>query len=405
MIRENFLLATRNLTHRRLRSLLTIVGIFIGIAAVVALISIGDGLQAYVAGEFEKLGADKVTVMATAGGFISSPMASASSTKPLTIDEAEVVKKTPGVILSSAFLMKSVPVTFRGKNKAAFLYGLPLDESRRMLENSYEIEQGRKLKESDTHAVVLGSYVAKEMFERDIAAGDSIEVGGRKFTVVGVLKTVGNQFDDSTVMMPIDVARDITGDKKLVSMIIAQVSAGSDMKAVRDRVAKRLRDFRHEEEGEELFSVQTSEQLASTFAQVFAVIQAVIVGIAAISLLVGGIGIMNTMYTAVVERTNEIGIMKAVGAKNSDVLSVFLFEAGLLGLAGGAVGIGVGLGMAKIAEIGATQALGSELLKVNVSFELIVGALLFSFLVGAISGVLPARQASRLKPVDALRYE
>jgi len=130
-----------------------------------------------------------------------------------------------------------------------------------------------------------------------------------------------------------------------------------------------------------------------------------LVGIAAISLIVGGIGVANTMYTSVLERTKEIGTMKAVGAKNSDIMFLFLIESGLLGLIGGVIGVLIGLGLSKIAEYFATVQLGTNLLQASASTNLIIGALIFSFLIGAISGVFPAMQASKLKPVDALRYE
>jgi len=134
-------------------------------------------------------------------------------------------------------------------------------------------------------------------------------------------------------------------------------------------------------------------------------VQAVLVGIAAISLLVGGIGIMNTMYTSVLERTKEIGTMKAVGAKNSDILFIFLFESGLLGLVGGAIGIGIGIGLGEGAEYIASVGLGTNLLQAVFPWYLILGALLFSFLIGTLSGIFPAMQAAKLKPADALRYE
>ncbi|MBI2047205.1 FtsX-like permease family protein [Candidatus Pacearchaeota archaeon] len=137
----------------------------------------------------------------------------------------------------------------------------------------------------------------------------------------------------------------------------------------------------------------------------FGIVNAVLVGIAAISLLVGGVGIMNTMYTAVLERTREIGTLKAIGAKNSDVLLLFLFESGMLGLVGGAIGIVLGFGISKAAEYIAAAALGTGLLKASFSLALVAGALFFSFAIGALSGVMPAIQASRLKPVDALRWE
>ena len=143
----------------------------------------------------------------------------------------------------------------------------------------------------------------------------------------------------------------------------------------------------------------------NSFNNIFAVVQGVLVGIAGISLLVGGVGIMNTMYTSVLERTKEIGTMKAIGAKNSHILFLFLVESGLLGLAGGLIGVIIGLGMAKGTEYAATAYIGSPLLQASMDPLIIFGALSFSFIVGTLSGVLPALQASKLKPVDALRYE
>jgi len=174
---------------------------------------------------------------------------------------------------------------------------------------------------------------------------------------------------------------------------------------VAETIERKLRRSRGEKEDQETFTVQTSEQLAQTFQSIFAVIQAVFVGIAAISLVVGGIGFMNTMYTAVLERTKESVTMKAVGAKNSDILYIFLFESGLLGLVGGSIGILLGVGIAKAVEYIATVQLGTVFLQAAFGYELILGALLFSFVVGSASGVLPAIQAAKLKPADALRYE
>ena len=151
--------------------------------------------------------------------------------------------------------------------------------------------------------------------------------------------------------------------------------------------------------------MRTAEQILGTFNNIFAVVQGVLVGIAGISLLVGGIGIMNTMYTSVLERTKEIGTMKAIGAKNSHILLLFLIESGLLGLVGGLIGVIIGLGMAKSAEYLATIYIGSPLLQASMDPIIIFGALAFSFLIGTLSGIFPAMQASRLKPADALRYE
>ena len=192
-----------------------------------------------------------------------------------------------------------------------------------------------------------------------------------------------------------------------MSMIFIKAKAGTNVTDVAERIEDKLKDYRNEKKSEEpkTFAVSTSEQLLQAFSNVFGIVNAVLVGIAAISLLVGGVGIMNTMYTAVLERTREIGTLKAIGAKNSDVLLLFLFESGMLGLVGGAIGIALGFGISKAAEYIAAAALGTGLLKASFSWVLVAGALFFSFTIGALSGVMPAIQASRLRPVDALRWE
>jgi len=166
-----------------------------------------------------------------------------------------------------------------------------------------------------------------------------------------------------------------------------------------------LRRSRGLKEGNEDFEVSTTEELMKAFNTLLNIVQGVLVGIALISLVVGGIGIMNTMYTAVLERTKEIGILKAVGAQNRDILSLFLVESGILGLAGGAIGVLLGMGFSKLVELVATMALQTKLLQAYFPWYLTLGSLAFSFLVGTVSGILPAYQASRQKPVDALRYE
>ncbi len=187
-------------------------------------------------------------------------------------------------------------------------------------------------------------------------------------------------------------------------MIIAKVSSGTDIEEVAKDVKKELRKDRNLEEGKEDFIVKSPTQLLESFNTILIVLQVMLIGIASISLLVGGIGIMNTMYTSVLERTQEIGIMKSIGAKNSDILTIFLFESGILGFLGGLIGVIIGIILSKTVEIIASS-LGFALLKPYISIWLVIGALTFSFLIGIFSGVFPAMQASKLNPVEALRYE
>jgi putative ABC transport system permease protein len=199
--------------------------------------------------------------------------------------------------------------------------------------------------------------------------------------------------------------KEVFGIKDEYSIIVVQVRDINQINDVAEKIKEVMRKDRDEKKGQEDFSVQTPEQAISSVKTILNIINAIVIGIAAISLIVGGIGIMNTMYTSVLERTREIGIMKAIGARNRDVLLIFLIESGLLGLVGGAIGIGIGFSIGKIVEYAAGVYLGTTLLRAVFPIELILGSLAFSFFIGMLSGVLPAFQASRLKPVEALRYE
>ncbi len=404
-MKDYFSLGLNNLKRRKLRSWLTMIGIFIGIAAVVALISLGQGLQTSIEEQFEIMGANKLIVMPGRG----MGLMSLAAAQKLTSEDLESVRKTKGVDIAAEFIYGASLVEFGDEAKQTLIVGLPTDETAEIMKEmqGFEAEKGRDLKEGDKEKVSIGYLIAKEdgFFEKAVDLRDKLVIQGRDFRVVGIMKQIGNPQDDTQIYMPIDAAREILGKEDEIDMIYVQIKPGFEPSGVAENIEKELRDSRNEKEGEETFSVQTFEQLLETFSKVFGVIQAVLVGIAAISLLVGGIGIMNTMYTAVLERTKEIGTMKAVGAKNSDILYIFLFESGLLGLVGGGIGIGIGMGLAKATEYIAATMLGTPLLKASFPLSLIVGALAFSFFIGAASGIFPAMQAARLKPADALRYE
>lgn len=401
---EYFSLAAHNLGNRKKRSLLTIIGIFIGIAAVVALLSLSEGLENAVVGEFEKMGSDKITIMPGAGVMAAF---SSMSGGGLTEDDVRVVKKTRGVKLAGGILMQTGNVEFKKKKEMTFVIGMPTDDTQRIMEDmqQFELDKGRRLRATDRRKALIGSWFSDGLFDKKVDIGDVVKIDEEAIQVVGVLKSVGNRMDDSMIVITMEDAREFFDEPEVVSVIYAQTDKGAEPAKVAERIEEKLRKSRHEEEGEETFSVSTAEQMLQSFSMILGVLEAVVVGIAAISLLVGGIGIMNTMYTSVIERTKEIGIMKAVGARNSDILSIFLIESGMLGIVGGVVGVIIGYSLSKTAELIAVQAAGINMLKVSFSLELVVGALLFSFLLGSLSGLLPAKQAASLKPVDALRYE
>jgi putative ABC transport system permease protein len=403
MIKDYFALALKNLSKRKMRSWLTMLGIFISIATIFVLISLSVGLQGAVEEQFKSLGSDKFFIMPK--GQFGPP--GTSTPAPLTIKDFEIVEKVAGVNQATYFAMGNGEIIFKGEKKYFMVGGLPLERAQLFEEvGSYGAEDGRLLKEGDIGKVELGyDFGYGKLFSKQIRAGDRITINGKEFVVEGIMTKVGNPSDDSNIIISYEDAEELFNLNGRVDVIYAQVSEGEDVKTVADRTEKRLLNYRGLTKKTIDFSISTPEELLNSFKAILNILTVFLLGVAAISLLVGAIGITNTMYTSVLERTREIGIMKAIGAKNSDIMSIFLIESGLLGLVGGIIGVLLGYGLSKVVELIAAQSLGTDLLRAASPMYLIVGCLAFGFLVGAISGTLPAMRASKTNVVDALRYE
>lgn len=403
MLLDYFRFAVGNLFKRKLRSWLTVLGIFIGIMSVVALISLSQGMQDALLSEFEKMGTDRIVI--SPGGANMGPVSGLLSSSKFTEEDYDSVKNVRGVDRSMSVLSETAYISYGREMKQELVWGFPFESENLeyyAAESMFELEDGRLLRTNDQYSVNIGYGVAHDMFDKEVHVGNKIVINEVDFTVVGIHSKQGGLIGDNTIRIPKDTARELFDEPSDVTAIFMKTQDGFEVSEVAERVKSKLRRFRNVKEGEEDFSVQTSEQVIKTFKAVLGIVQAVLVGIAAISLLVGGIGIMNTMYTSVVERTRDIGIMKSVGARNSAIMIIFLIESGLLGLFGGVLGVILGLGVGKGAEMIAFQ-YGIESLKAYMGLPLIVGALLFAFIIGAASGTLPAIQASKLNPVDALR--
>ena len=404
MLRDYIGYVFENFRKRKLRSWLTMLGIFIGIAAVVALVSLGQGLQQFIDEQFEAFGTDKLIIQPKTG---FAPPGSDVTTIELTSNDEEIVERTRGVVETTSFIIENVKVEFNGQTRFHQLFSIPTDEGKKLYDeiNQFEVQNGRDISKGDKFKILVGiGFIEDDLFQPNVKVGDKIEINDMEFKVIGNYERIGNTGDDRTLVITEDAMREIFNVKERVDFILARTAKSEKPSNVAARVEKELRTFRDLEEGKEDFVVQTSEDFIESFQNILLVIQIVLVGIAAISLLVGGIGITNTMYTAVLERTKEIGIMKAIGARNSDILKIFLLESGILGLAGGAIGVALGMGFSKLVEI-AVSTTGNTFLKAAFSPYLIAGALLFAFVVGTVSGAMPAIRASKLRPVDALRYE
>jgi len=408
MFKDYFKIAFNGMRRRQLRSWLTILGIIIGITTVVALISLGQGMQNAIENQFFQLGADKLTIQTK--GISTGPPGSNSDIQ-LKIGDLRTIQATKGVDVATARIIEPITVEFNDEEKALYLASLPQDtEERELITTVANVQEGdmiygRALRSGDRWKVIMSTdYYDNPKFDgKTLQVGDKITINGQAIDVVGFYAKTGNPFVDLSFVMNEDAMRDLLDIPEKIGMIIAQVSPGEDMGMVAANVEKELRKYRGVSEGKEDFEVQSAEDLLDTFSTVLSIVTAVLVGIAGISLLVGSVGIMNTMYTSVLERHKEIGVMKAIGARNSDIMIIFLIESGLIGLVGGIIGISLGMLFGLAVQWIAVAALGTMLIQAHFPWYLILGSLMFSFIVGSLAGTFPAYLAGKLHPVEALR--
>ncbi len=406
--KEFFKISFQSLKRRRLRSWLTMIGIFIGIAAVVSLISLGQGMKASIYDSFQAIGSDKLLIQPKASlGFIGDSIGVA----PLTTKDVDFLEHQQGVNAITYYTITSGKIRYQGVTKYYTIAGVPTQPKQLKLMTAVmgtDIATGRLIAPGDKKVATVGFYHT----QRDLYNGKNMNLNSKftindnyTFRIVGVFSPVGDKADDTMIIIPIDTFREITGISNRVDYIIVQVAQGADPRSISDELNRALAHHRNVKEGKEDFTIQTPEELLASFETILSIIHWVLIGIASISLFVGAIGIMNTMYTSVLERNKDIGIMKAIGAKNSNVFSLFFIESGLLGFAGGVLGVIIGIGLAKLVEIISRMALGKTFLQAHLSLGLVIGSLLLAFVVGAIAGTFPAMQAAKLPPAETLRDE
>ena len=386
-------LALSRLRTSRLRAALTMLGVVIGVASVVALVGVGQGTTANITTRLASLGTNLLTI---------SPTGS-STAKPLTLDDAAAIAKVDGVAAVAPEVQTSATVAVGTRTITTSLIGT--SESYATV-RAYDVWQGTFLTDAGVGAglrvAVLGSTAATDLGLDATSLGSTVSIDGLPFRVIGILQPKGGsgfQNPDDQVLVPMAAVHKYFVGGDTVRTIGVSVTSDDRMTEVTDPITALLRD-RHELAATATadFSVFNQTQLLDAASSISGTLTLLLGGIASISLVVGGIGIMNIMLVSVRERTREIGIRKAVGARGRDILAQFLIEALTLSLLGGLIGIAVGLGVSAL--IGQLAGWGFQF-----NPSTVAAAVVFSLAVGVVFGVWPARQAARLDPINALRYE
>jgi putative ABC transport system permease protein len=430
-----FKLSLNSLTHRGLRSWLTILGIIIGVAVVIAMLSIGAGMSQSMKTQLSSFGADVITVSAgrtraqgpgggfgerfqPGGGFSqtagSSTSSSSSTSTPILTDKditaietAQGVESVSGIIsgrVQAQYLAQTVTTTVEGVDPTAW--------------NSMttsKLESGRFLENGDGTSVLIGYNVAHEIFGANLTLDTPIRIGSKTYNVIGMLQqsgTGGFGGDDRTIFMTLAASRDVvTGlDSNQYSSIQVKVTNTNLVDQVIQNIDTVLYSSRMVTADTADFTVTSPTAMLQTIQSTMATLTFFLTGIAAISLLVGAIGIANTMFMSVMERTRLIGILKSIGTRNSEIMKLFLTESGIIGLMGGLLGVFLGFIVVGIISSVGISIMGMGRLGTSTSLavvtpDLILFALLFSTVIGIVSGLIPARKAANLQIVEAMRSE
>jgi macrolide transport system ATP-binding/permease protein len=402
-IKENTKMAISSIFTNKLRSFLTMLGIIVGVSAVITMIALGEGARRQVTQRISQMGANLLMVFpgSPQRGGVRGP---AGGITTLTYDDAlAIIKQCPEVKKVDATLVRNAQVVYENKNTNTTIQGVT--ENFPEIRN-FPLERGSFISAEDNQLMrrvaVLGQTVVKNLFGDEDPIGHYIKIKRTIFQVIGVMSTKGSsgwRDEDDVVFIPLKTAQKRLFGIDYVSMINVMATSQEVMDKVEKNIRELLRNRHRIREGmDDDFTIRSQKEILSTFEETSRTFSMLLLGIAVVSLIVGGIGIMNIMFVSVTERTKEIGIRKAIGAQKSDILGQFLTEAIILSLNGGILGIIIGSSVSKLTS----QFAGWPTV---LTFKAILLSFTFAFLVGLFFGFYPAYKASERNPIDALRYE
>ena len=429
-IADSARLSVNSILHRRLRAWLTLLGIVIGVVAVVSILALSSGTQASVSASFSGFGADIITISpgfsraGTFGGTTRGPdiggfggggdraTSTSTATPTLTDKDIAVIRSNQNVVAINQIVSGRATIKFGAQQTNASIQGV--NANTWMKTTNVTLASGRSVSSSDTRSIVIGNSLANsKVFTQPITLGRKIDINGISFTVVGVLAASGSSFgggSDSTVYMPYNVAWDVVDvNKNTYSSLQVKVSDAANVTLDINTLTSQLMVSRKVTSKTQDFTMTSSQAIQQQISSVMQTLTLFLAAIAAVSLIVGAVGVANSMFTSVLEKTKEIGIMKALGASNNEVLTLFVIESGLFGLIGGIIGVMIAFCLELVLDaldIGLSLGFGPGGSSIMViSPQLVIMAILLSTGIGIFSGLMPALNASKMRPVDALKYE
>lgn len=405
---QAFLEALESLSGNKMRSGLTVLGIVIGVAAVIAMLAVGKGAEESITGSISGIGTNLLFV------FRGSPDDAIRNPKPLTLGDADALRDqfaAPSIEAVAPALEGSGVVSFGGEQTSPQIFGVTPEYFQ---VRNLELAEGEFITEEHilgrASVVILGPETAEALFGHpDGVTGETVRIEGQPFRVIGVLQSKGGGAfgsEDDQAILPFTTAQARLirrGNSDRVDIIFVQAVSGEVVTQAVEEITAILNTRHRNEVGVNDFTIFTQQDLLTTFASITGILTVFLGGIAGISLLVGGIGIMNIMLVSVTERTREIGLRKALGARKRDILTQFLTESSLLSLIGGIIGIMLGWLISFI--VGQIAAASGTAFTPVVGADAVALATLFSAAVGLFFGIYPANRAAGLEPVEALRYE
>lgn len=386
-------LVIKDVGRRKFSSFLTFFAISLGIFAIFLIILLSIGFERSIQAEFESLGTNRLYITPTGSNFGSSDVGIT-----LTDSDLRFIENKPYIKKAYPYFFEVVQLRYGNEFERKQVLGVEFTESL-FTDLTLEIDQGRLPRgENEKFSVILGPRAAEDLFDKEIPLGGNLFVNNTKFKVIGILESIGNPEDDNLVYFNVDTIREIVEKDDEIGIIYALVVDGYDVDLAKENLLQSLEN----RIGDDRVDVLTQAQLLDQFQTILGVVQYTLGGIALVSIVVGALGIINTMFVIVTEKTKDIGIMKSVGATNWDILFMYVFMAGFFGFMGALLGVIFGSFGAIGFEIFAKSS-GFAFLEVEIDIMIALQLLLFGFLVGCFAGFVPARKASKITIVDTLR--